>query len=99
MQAVSISAEEDNTSERELEERVPVVVNACASEEAQTRVMSHEEIAALAFSYWRERGFQGGTPEEELLRAGRELYPAAEKAVSTERGNSALSKVGMETTQ
>ena len=27
----------------------PVVVNACASEEVQTRVISHEEIAALAF--------------------------------------------------
>ena len=26
----------------------PVVVNACFSEEVQTRVMSHEEIAALA---------------------------------------------------
>ena len=60
-----------------------VVVNACASEEVQTRVISHEEIAALAFSYWRERGCQGGTGEEDRLRAERELIATAAKAIPT----------------
>jgi hypothetical protein len=34
---------------------------------------SNEEIAALAYSYWESRGCQGGCPEEDWLRAEREL--------------------------
>jgi hypothetical protein len=33
----------------------------------------HETIAVLAFSYWMERGGQGGSAEEDWLRAEREL--------------------------
>ena len=34
---------------------------------------SHEEIAALAYSFWEARGRQGGSPEADWLRAEREL--------------------------
>ena len=34
---------------------------------------SHDEIAVLAYSYWEGRGCQGGSPEEDWLRAEREL--------------------------
>ncbi|HWD99238.1 MAG TPA: DUF2934 domain-containing protein [Bryobacteraceae bacterium] len=34
---------------------------------------AHEEIAVLAYSYWTERGAQGGSAEEDWLRAEREL--------------------------
>ena len=34
---------------------------------------SHEDIAVLAYSYWEARGFQGGSPEEDWLRAEQEL--------------------------
>lgn len=34
---------------------------------------SYEEIASLAYSYWEARGFQGGSPETDWLRAEREL--------------------------
>lgn len=34
---------------------------------------SHEDIAALAYSYWEARGCQGGSPEEDWLRAEQEL--------------------------
>jgi len=34
---------------------------------------SHEDIAALAYSYWVARGFQDGSPEEDWLRAEQEL--------------------------
>jgi hypothetical protein len=62
----------------------PVVVDACASEEVQTRVtVSHEEIAALAFSYWQERGCQDGAAEDDWLRAERELIATAAKAIPT----------------
>ena len=37
------------------------------------RVVSHEEIARLAYSYWVARGYQGGSQEEDWLRAEREL--------------------------
>jgi hypothetical protein len=34
---------------------------------------TREEIAKLAFLYWEARGCQGGSPEEDWLRAEREL--------------------------
>jgi hypothetical protein len=34
---------------------------------------SHEEIATLAYTYWLERGCQGGSPEEDWQRAEQEL--------------------------
>ena len=36
-------------------------------------VISREEIAALAYTYWEARGFQQGSPEEDWLRAEAEL--------------------------
>jgi hypothetical protein len=36
-------------------------------------VPSQEEIAALAYSYWEARGRQDGSPDEDWLRAEREL--------------------------
>jgi hypothetical protein len=32
-----------------------------------------EEIAQLAYSYWEARGYQGGSPEEDWLRAEEEM--------------------------
>jgi DUF2934 family protein len=40
----------------------------------------HEDIAALAYSYWVTRGYRAGSPEEDWLRAERELARAAEVA-------------------
>ena len=34
---------------------------------------SREAVAALAYSYWVERGYQGGSPEQDWLRAEQEL--------------------------
>jgi Protein of unknown function (DUF2934) len=34
---------------------------------------SFEEIAQLAYSYWEARGYQGGCPEHDWLRAEHEL--------------------------
>ena len=36
-------------------------------------VPSNEEIAELAYSYYAERGYTGGSPLEDWLRAEREL--------------------------
>jgi hypothetical protein len=41
---------------------------------------TQEQIASLAYSYWEARGYQGGSPEEDWLRAEREL--TAESAAS-----------------
>lgn len=45
------------------------------SSPAQTAgpVIDREAIALLAYSYWEARGFTGGSPEEDWLRAEREL--------------------------
>jgi len=32
-----------------------------------------EKVALLAYSYWQERGCQGGCPEEDWFRAEREI--------------------------
>ncbi len=37
---------------------------------------SQEQIATLAYSYWVARGHQGGSPEEDWLRAEQELLAA-----------------------
>lgn len=34
---------------------------------------SHEEISALAYSYWVDRGYAEGCPEQDWLRAEAEL--------------------------
>jgi hypothetical protein len=34
---------------------------------------SHQDIAQLAYSYWLARGCQGGSAEEDWLRAEQEL--------------------------
>lgn len=33
----------------------------------------HEKVALLAYSYWEERGKQGGSPEEDWYRAEKEV--------------------------
>jgi hypothetical protein len=38
-----------------------------------TAVIDQEAIAALAYSYWEARGCQGGSPDEDWLRAEQEL--------------------------
>jgi len=38
---------------------------------------SQDEIASLAYLYWEARGYQGGSPEEDWLRAERELRARA----------------------
>ena len=35
--------------------------------------VTNDDIAKLAYSYWEARGFQGGSPEEDWLRAEQEL--------------------------
>ncbi len=38
---------------------------------------TEEQISYLAYSYWQARGCQGGSPEEDWLRAERELKASA----------------------
>ena len=35
--------------------------------------LSREEVARLAYSYWEARGYQGGSPIEDWIRAENEL--------------------------
>jgi hypothetical protein len=38
---------------------------------------TQEQIACLAYSFWEARGYQGGSQEEDWLRAERELTTAS----------------------
>lgn len=40
---------------------------------AMANAPTHQQIAALAYSYWEARGRQGGLPEADWLRAEKEL--------------------------
>jgi hypothetical protein len=41
---------------------------------------SRAEIALLAYSFWESRGYQGGSPEEDWLRAEEQLNAHANAA-------------------
>jgi hypothetical protein len=43
---------------------------------------AYQDIAALAYSFWEARGFQGGSAEEDWLRAEHELRARAAAAVA-----------------
>ena len=51
--------------------RRPGVLEAGA--EAADHTPEYREIEGLAYSYWEARGRQGGSPEEDWLKAEREL--------------------------
>lgn len=38
-----------------------------------TEVSKHEKIELLAYSYWRQRGCPGGSPDEDWFRAELEI--------------------------
>jgi len=40
---------------------------------------SSDTVARLAYSFWEARGYQGGSPEEDWLRAERELSATVAK--------------------
>lgn len=42
-------------------------------DDADAGIAMRERIALLAYSYWEKRGCQGGSPEQDWLRAEREL--------------------------
>ena len=42
----------------------------------------YEEVAQLAYLYWEARGCQGGSPEEDWLRAETELRSRAQAAIA-----------------
>ena len=44
-----------------------------AVEANEAKLVTHEDISRLAFSYFAERGCQGGSPEEDWFRAEHEL--------------------------
>ena len=61
-----ISAPAENESTTSVEAAAMAVATAEYTPES-------EEIARLAYSYWEARGRQGGSPEEDWLRAEQEL--------------------------
>jgi hypothetical protein len=50
----------------------PVVIPASVVS-APAKAVSHEEIAKLAYCLWADRGYQGGSPEEDWARAEQTL--------------------------
>lgn len=55
----------------------PAPVAAAPVAPAAPAAPSREDIARLAYGYWEARGCQGGSPEQDWLRAERELAATA----------------------
>ena len=55
---------------------------ATLSADSSATYPTFEEIAQLAYSYWEARGYQGGSPEEDWLRAENELSLAKTAGVT-----------------
>lgn len=53
--------------------RAPRAVEASTPAVEAVAEPSREAIAKLAYSYWEARGYQGGSEEEDWLRAEQEL--------------------------
>lgn len=51
------------------ETAIPVSATPAPSAAAPVKVVTHEEIAVLAYSYWEKRGYNGGCPQEDWFRA------------------------------
>ena len=71
-----------------IETPAPETVQPEASAEPQPEIAaplvspSHDEIAQLAYSYWVDRGCQGGSSDEDWLRAEQELKLRASTATA-----------------
>ena len=55
----------------------PAIELATVAAESPISNPAFEEIAQLAYCYWEARGYQGGSPEHDWLRAEHELRSAA----------------------
>ena len=73
----SVPLETSAAAVPEPEIAAPLAVTDTPVTETPVQQPSHEAIAKLAFLFWEERGGEGGSPEEDWLRAERELARAA----------------------
>ena len=55
----------------------PTAAAAAPATQSMQTAPTSEQIASLAYSYWEARGFQGGSPEQDWLRAEQELKTAS----------------------
>ena len=61
------------TSGREEADPPSVPANPAGETEDPYLIAQQEETARLAYSFWEARGCQGGSPEEDWLRAEEEM--------------------------
>jgi hypothetical protein len=68
-------------SKRTVTPAVAVEVDAVAAAPTPAAVVkpTNEQIAALAYSFWEARGYQGGSEEEDWLRAEKQLSASSAK--------------------
>ncbi len=60
----------------EAESKVTVPSKPDADTTPHSITITHDEISKLAFTYFEQRGYQGGSPDEDWLRAEQELLAA-----------------------
>jgi hypothetical protein len=83
--AAAVPARRKSTSATKRVSRAVNVTEAPASEieaataEVRVTAPSEAEVAKLAYSFWADRGYQGGSPEEDWLRAEQQLSALSAK--------------------
>jgi len=68
--ASTVKRRAQRTKHAEADRQVSTVSETVVQQET---VVNREAVARLAYSYWEARGFIGGSPEEDWLRAEREV--------------------------
>ena len=61
-----------HTTKKPMPQEVDATVS-MAPAQALTHVVTHEDVAQLAYSSWVARGCQGGSPQDDWLRAEQQL--------------------------
>ncbi len=77
--AASAPAKKHRSSRSQTSRILPESEVSTAAIASLAQAVSPDQVARLAYSYWEARGCQGGSPEEDWLRAEQELRatPAA----------------------
>jgi putative hemolysin len=75
--SAAVPARHKPASTTRVKRSVPAPAPAAPVTQIAPAAPSQEDVANLAYSYWAARGCQGGSPEEDWLRAERELTASA----------------------
>ena len=79
--AAAPARRKSTTTKRTVSSTIAVEVPVVAAETSAAPIAAptYDQVAALAYSFWEARGYQGGSQEEDWLRAEQQLSALSAK--------------------